>query len=46
MEAAFVDIGLDRDAFLYVQDVYEDFAEYERMLSIDDSGSQSRNLKR
>jgi ribonuclease G len=38
MEAAFVDIGLDRDAFLYVQDVYEDLAEYRRMLSIDDSG--------
>ena len=38
MEAAFVDIGLDRDAFLYVQDVYEDLAEYRRMLSVDDSG--------
>jgi ribonuclease G len=37
MEAAFVDIGLDRDAFLYVQDVYEDLAEYERMLSVDEA---------
>ena len=46
MEAAFVDIGLDRDAFLYVQDVYEDLAEYRRMLSIDDSGEPNQNLKR
>jgi ribonuclease G len=38
MEAAFVDIGLDRDAFLYVQDVFEDIAEYRKMLSIEDSG--------
>jgi ribonuclease G len=37
MEAAFVDIGLDRDAFLYVQDVYEDLAEYRRMLSVEDA---------
>jgi ribonuclease G len=37
MEAAFVDIGLDRDAFLYVNDVYEDFAEYQKLLGIDES---------
>ncbi len=36
MEAAFVDIGLDRDAFLYVNDVYEDFAEYQKLLGVDE----------
>ncbi|UCD85589.1 MAG: Rne/Rng family ribonuclease [Deltaproteobacteria bacterium] len=29
MQAAFVDIGLERAAFLYVSDVYEDFEEFE-----------------
>lgn len=39
MEAAFVDIGLNRDAFLYVHDVYEDLAEYQRMLATDGIGT-------
>src|SRR5687768_403956 len=30
MQSAFVDLGLDRDAFLYVSDVIEDLEEYER----------------
>jgi len=29
MQSAFVDVGLERDAFLYVSDVVEDFEEYE-----------------
>jgi ribonuclease G len=29
MQSAFVDLGLDRDAFLYVSDVIEDLEEYE-----------------
>jgi ribonuclease G len=29
MQSAFVDIGIDRDAFLYVSDVIDDIAEYE-----------------
>src|SRR5690242_15439048 len=29
MQPAFVDLGLERDAFLYVSDVLEDFEEYE-----------------
>jgi ribonuclease G len=37
MQAAFVDIGLSKDAFLYVRDVYEDLEEYERLLSLVDS---------
>jgi ribonuclease G len=36
MEAAFVNIGLERDAFLYVSDVYEDMAEYQKLLSADE----------
>ena len=31
MQSAFVDIGLERDAFLYVSDFLEDADEYERM---------------
>jgi len=37
MQAAFVDIGLSKDAFLYVRDVYEDLEEYEKLLSLVDS---------
>src|SRR3989475_8350877 len=29
MQSAFVDLGLERDAFLYVSDVLEDFEEYD-----------------
>ena len=32
MQAAFVDIGLGRTAFLYVSDVYRDFSDFERMM--------------
>src|SRR5512146_2947763 len=32
MQAAFVDIGLARDAFLYVRDIYEDMESYEDLL--------------
>jgi Rne/Rng family ribonuclease len=33
MQSAFVDIGLDRDAFLYVSDFFEDTEEYEKIVS-------------
>lgn len=33
MQAAFVDIGLDRTGFLYVDDVYDNKAELEKMIS-------------
>src|SRR5213592_2530509 len=33
MQSAFVDIGLDRDAFLYVSDFYEDAEEYDRIVA-------------
>jgi ribonuclease G len=32
MQAAFVDIGLNKDAFLYVRDIFEDVEEYEQLL--------------
>src|SRR5256884_7449698 len=32
MESAFVDIGLDRDAFLYVTDFFDEEAEFERIV--------------
>ena len=31
MQAAFVDIGLDRNAFLYVDDFVQDYEEYEEL---------------
>src|ERR1035437_9930841 len=31
MQSAFVDIGLERDAFLYVSDFYEDQEEYDKV---------------
>src|SRR5512136_2348913 len=34
MQAAFVDIGLARDAFLYVRDIYEDMESYEDLLTL------------
>jgi ribonuclease G len=34
MQSAFVDIGLDRDAFLYVSDFFEDNDEYEKIVAI------------
>jgi len=33
MQAAFVDIGLNKDAFLYVRDIYEDLEEFERFFA-------------
>ncbi|MBI4455972.1 MAG: Rne/Rng family ribonuclease [Acidobacteria bacterium] len=33
MQSAFVDIGLERDAFLYVSDFVEDYEEYEKMFT-------------
>ena len=38
MQAAFVDLGLAKDAFLYVRDIFEDVEEYEQLLTIGESG--------
>ena len=46
MQSAFVDLGLERDAFLYVSDVIEDLEEYESEtpdeLHLDDVAQQHR----
>lgn len=36
MQSAFVDIGLERDGFLYVSDVVNTLEEFERLASVDD----------
>ena len=38
MQAAFVDVGLARDAFLYVRDIYEDTESYEDLLTLAEDG--------
>src|SRR5205809_1762148 len=41
MQSAFVDIGLERDAFLYVSDFFEDTEEYEKIVStVEDEAAQ------
>ncbi len=41
MQAAFVDIGLERTAFLYVTDVYDHFPEFEMMLGRTDDEDEN-----
>jgi len=44
MQAAFVDIGLNQAAFIYVDDVYNnDFKEYERMFQIENEEPDSED---
>ncbi len=45
MQSAFVDIGLDRDAFLYVSDFFEDSEEYEE-LDAGEKGGHDRSKPR
>lgn len=48
MQAAFVDIGFERSAFLYVADVHRDFAELEQMMlsnSLDNEDPASREME-
>lgn len=40
MQAAFVDIGLERTAFLYVTDIYNQIPDYEMMLKYGDTESE------
>jgi ribonuclease G len=54
MQSAFVDIGLDRDAFLYVSDFFEDNEEYdkivtgveEKVLKLDRTGGRRSRRRR
>ncbi len=41
MQAAFIDIGLDRSAFLYVSDVYKDFSDIEKQMLEGSTGDLS-----
>jgi len=41
MQAAFVDIGLDRSAFLYVSDVHKDIMELEQMMLRNSGGDEA-----
>ncbi|MDY6862311.1 MAG: Rne/Rng family ribonuclease [Thermodesulfobacteriota bacterium] len=43
MQAAFVDIGLDKAAFLYVSDVYEDFGDFEKFIKLKDFDNEEEN---
>src|SRR5215213_1839175 len=38
MQSAFVDLGLERDGFLYVSDVVATFEEFDRLETDDDEG--------
>jgi ribonuclease G len=40
MQAAFVDIGLERSAFLYVSDVHQDILDLEQMMLRNSTGSE------
>ena len=44
MQAAFVDIGLDRTAFLYVSDVHKDFMGLEQTMLRNDIGGENDSL--
>ena len=44
MQAAFVDIGLDRTAFLYVTDVYDHLTEFEHMLGREECSDEPDEL--
>ncbi len=46
MQSAFVDIGLERDAFLYVSDFIDDTDEYERMVSGAEDAALSGDARR
>ncbi len=46
MQAAFVDIGLDKAAFLYVSDVYENLDDIEKMMTNNQEGGDEEELRR
>jgi len=44
MQAAFVDIGLDKAAFLYVSDVYDNLEDLEKMMTNGEEGQQGEDV--
>src|SRR3990170_3526654 len=46
MQSAFVQIGLERDAFLYVSDFFEDVEEYDKIVtSVEDKVSKMEEVR-
>lgn len=45
MQSAFVDIGLEKDAFLYVTDVQEHFEEYDRIFGYEELNREENGSK-
>src|SRR5687767_187271 len=45
MQSAFVDLGLERDGFLYVSDVIATFEEFDRLETDDDDGGGNGSRK-
>jgi len=46
MQSAFVDVGLERDAFLYVSDFFEDNEEYDRLVEERSAGAEKKGQAR
>src|SRR6187551_3961249 len=46
MQSAFVDIGLERDAFLYVSDFFDEEEEFERIVMEKKKGTPEEEAKR
>lgn len=45
MQSAFVDIGLERDAFLYVSDFFEEHEEYDRIAAAEPAGRRAERAE-
>src|SRR6184192_4165052 len=45
MQSSFIDIGLERDGFLYVADVIDTLEEFEKLESADEEGGKEGNGK-
>ena len=46
MQSAFIDIGLERDGFLYVSDVIDTIEEFDRLEAGDEEDEREKNGKR
>src|SRR5204862_4506188 len=46
MQSSFIDLGLERDGFLYVADVVDTMDEFDKLDSDDEAGSNGRNGSR
>lgn len=45
MQAAFLDLGFGKNAFLYVTDIFYDQEEYERLLELEEGSENNQNAK-